>query len=303
VCQYACAFRVCHRAGNQYTWPHSDRAACPRLRAAPVGRLLLGAALDEQSAARLAALLRTLADPARLRILSLLQTQPSHEACVCHVTDQLGLAQPTVSHHLRVLFEAGLEDRERRGNCSLQAPCAGCVAGAGLLLQANLFDLTWRPIFLMNLPLGLVALVGGAILIRESRSKHPLRLDLGGVALATTGLLLILYPLVQGRDLGWPLWTFVATALSIPVFVAFALYERARTSSHSALVPLTLFKQRAFVGGLVVAFTLFSGIVAFFIVYSIFIQGGLGLSPLQAGLTALAWPLGIGIARVAPRFD
>jgi ArsR family transcriptional regulator len=78
--------------------------------------LLSGAPLDEQSAARLAALLRVLADPGRLRLLSLIRAQPSREACVCHLTEGLGLAQPTVSHHLRVLFEAGLVDRERRGN-------------------------------------------------------------------------------------------------------------------------------------------------------------------------------------------
>jgi ArsR family transcriptional regulator len=76
--------------------------------------LFSGAALDEQAATRMACLLRVLADPARLRILSLLQAQPSQEACVCHVTDFLGLGQPTVSHHLRVLFEAGLVRRERR---------------------------------------------------------------------------------------------------------------------------------------------------------------------------------------------
>jgi ArsR family transcriptional regulator len=78
--------------------------------------LFSGAALDEPTATRLAALLRVVADAARLRILSMLQAQPSHEACVCHVTDFLGLAQPTVSHHLRVLFDAGLVQRERRGN-------------------------------------------------------------------------------------------------------------------------------------------------------------------------------------------
>jgi ArsR family transcriptional regulator, arsenate/arsenite/antimonite-responsive transcriptional repressor len=78
--------------------------------------LLSGAPLDEQSAARLAALLRVLAEPGRLRLLSLIQAQPSREACVCHLTEALGLSQPTVSHHLRVLFDAGLVDRERRGN-------------------------------------------------------------------------------------------------------------------------------------------------------------------------------------------
>jgi ArsR family transcriptional regulator len=77
---------------------------------------LSGAPLDEQSAGRLAALLRVLAEPGRLRLLSLIQAQPSREACVCHLTEALGLSQPTVSHHLRVLFIAGLVDRERRGN-------------------------------------------------------------------------------------------------------------------------------------------------------------------------------------------
>ncbi len=78
--------------------------------------LLSGAPLDEQSAARLSALLRVLADPGRLRLLSLIQAQPSREACVCHLTEALRLSQPTVSHHLRVLFDAGLVGRERRGN-------------------------------------------------------------------------------------------------------------------------------------------------------------------------------------------
>lgn len=93
--------------------PDSTLSHLPVLDCTP---LFSGAALDESAATRLAALLRVLADPARLRILSLLQAQPSHEACVCHVTDFLGLGQPTVSHHLRVLFDSGLVQRERRGN-------------------------------------------------------------------------------------------------------------------------------------------------------------------------------------------
>ena len=91
--------------------------------------LFSGAALDEHAAARLASLLRVLADPARLRILSLLQAQPSQEACVCHVTDLLGLGQPTVSHHLRVLFEAGFVQRERRGNWVYYRAVPGALEG------------------------------------------------------------------------------------------------------------------------------------------------------------------------------
>ncbi len=77
---------------------------------------LLAGALDPEDAESLARALRVLADPARLRILSLIQAQPDGEACVCHLTQPLGLTQPTVSHHMRVLLEAGLVAREQRGS-------------------------------------------------------------------------------------------------------------------------------------------------------------------------------------------
>ncbi len=76
---------------------------------------LSGEPLRPEAAERLAAVLKAIADPARLRILSLLEAQPDGEACVCHLTEPLGLSQPTVSHHLRVLHDAGLVSREQRG--------------------------------------------------------------------------------------------------------------------------------------------------------------------------------------------
>lgn len=86
-----------------------------RLPVVACGPLLQGPiAADE--AERLARALRTIADPARLRLLSLIQAQPAGEACVCHLTEPLGLSQPTVSHHLKVLLTAGLVERERRGS-------------------------------------------------------------------------------------------------------------------------------------------------------------------------------------------
>lgn len=77
---------------------------------------LLAGALEPAGAENLARALRVLADPARLRILSLIQAQPEREACVCHLTGPLGLSQPTVSHHMRVLLDAGLVEREQRGS-------------------------------------------------------------------------------------------------------------------------------------------------------------------------------------------
>jgi len=82
-------------------------AACPPLLTAPIA---------SEDASSLAAALKVLADPARLRLLSLIQSQPGHEACVCNLTEPLGLSQPTVSHHLKVLLDAGLVAREQRGS-------------------------------------------------------------------------------------------------------------------------------------------------------------------------------------------
>jgi ArsR family transcriptional regulator len=77
---------------------------------------LLEGAISRKEADQVAAALKVLAEPARLRLLSLIQAQPGGEACVCHLTEPLGLSQPTVSHHLKVLLEAGLVEREQRGS-------------------------------------------------------------------------------------------------------------------------------------------------------------------------------------------
>jgi ArsR family transcriptional regulator len=83
-----------------------DADCCPQLLAAP---------LAEEEAERLAAALRVLADPARLRLLSIIGADPNGEVCACQLTGPLGLSQPTVSHHLKVLTDAGLIGREQRG--------------------------------------------------------------------------------------------------------------------------------------------------------------------------------------------
>src|SRR6266568_6620254 len=120
----------------------------------------------------------------------------------------------------------------------------GTVSGpllGGLLIQGNLLGLDWRPIFLINVPVGIVALAAAAVLVRESRAPSPPRLDPVGVALISAALLLLLYPLVQGRQLGWPWWTFVSMACSVPVLAAFVGYERIKARRDgSPLVQLAV---------------------------------------------------------------
>jgi ArsR family transcriptional regulator len=120
---------LCQYIFKMTTVSTSPNAATVRLPVFDCTPLLSGAPLDDQAVARLAAMLRVLGDPARLRILSLIQAQPTREACVCHLTDTLGLSQPTVSHHLRVLYEAGLLGRERRGNWVYYRAVPGALDG------------------------------------------------------------------------------------------------------------------------------------------------------------------------------
>jgi EmrB/QacA subfamily drug resistance transporter len=186
------------------------------------------------------------------------------------------------------------------------AAVSGPLLG-GLLVQAGLFGLGWRTIFLINLPIGLLTLAAAWALVPETRDEHPPRLDLTGVALVSTALLLLLYPLVQGYDAGWPAWTFVSLAAALPVLVLFALQQaRKARRGGSPLVPPALFRERAFTGGVLAALTFFSGVVSFFLVLTLTLQLGLGFSPLHTALTFVPWSLALAAAagasvQVAPR--
>jgi EmrB/QacA subfamily drug resistance transporter len=179
------------------------------------------------------------------------------------------------------------------------ATITGPLVG-GLLIEADLLGLQWRPIFLVNVPIGVAALVVAARFLVESRAPRALRLDPVGVAIVTAGLLLLVYPLVQGRELGWPTWTFLSMAAAVPVLAGFAAYERRKKAlDGSPLVDLDLFRQRSFVPGLLVAGIFFMGIPAFFLTFSLWLQIGLGFSALHAGLTGAPFAVGSALASAA----
>ncbi|SEG11418.1 drug resistance transporter, EmrB/QacA subfamily [Thermomonospora echinospora] len=165
---------------------------------------------------------------------------------------------------------------------------------AGWLVDADLFGTGWRMIFLINLPLGLAVLVAGVRLLPESRSPRATRLDLVGALLATLGSVLLVHPLVQGRELGWPAWTFAMMAGSVAVFAVFAWYERrvARAGGDPLVTP-ELFRSRAFSGGLLFGTLFFAGMIGYNLAFNLFTQLGLGYSPLKAGLAGAPWALGM----------
>ncbi|MFI7633698.1 MFS transporter [Nonomuraea sp. NPDC049400] len=164
---------------------------------------------------------------------------------------------------------------------------------AGWLVDADFFGTGWRMIFLINLPIGLATVLAGMRFLPEYRLSNATRLDLVGVALVTTGSFLLICPLIQGRELGWPVWTFVSMAASLVVFAVFARYESRRAASgKDPLVTPGLFRKRAFTGGLVAGLAFFSGMMGLGLVFNLYTQLGLGFTPLQAGLTGLPQAIG-----------
>lgn len=178
----------------------------------------------------------------------------------------------------------------------------------GFMIRADILGSSWRSVFLMNLPIAAVTLVLSRIFVRDSRSENRPRLDPGGIILVAVGLLLLVFPLVQGRDAGWPAWAFVCLAMSVPTLVAFFFFERWKTQRDgSPLVALGLFRERAFVAGLAVYFL--SGLVtaALFFMLSLHLQLGLRMSPLATGLcvvpTSVGYFLGSVVSsKLGPRF-
>ena len=163
----------------------------------------------------------------------------------------------------------------------------------GALIQADFAGLSWRPIFLVNVPIGGVALIAARSLIQDSRASGRPSLDLGGIAIGSTALLLLVYPLVEGREAGWPAWAWIALILSVPALAAFVMFETAlQHRGRAPLVNMRLFRVPGFSLGLVMAVTFFGGLAAFFMSLTVVLQDGLGFGPLATGLVFVAFGVG-----------
>jgi EmrB/QacA subfamily drug resistance transporter len=174
----------------------------------------------------------------------------------------------------------------------------GPIIGGGLI-GLDLFGTGWRMVFLVNLPLGIAAVVGALRVVPESRADRAAKLDIGGVGLVSAGALLLVYPLIQGRELGWPLWTYVSMAASVIVFGLFWVHlaRRVRAGSDPLVTP-TVFTHRGYSGGLLVLTFFFAGMIGASLATTLFLQIGQGYSAIHAGLTFI--PLSLGVAIAAP---
>ncbi len=173
------------------------------------------------------------------------------------------------------------------------AAVTGPLAG-GLLIGADIFGLGWRPIFLVNIPIGILAIAAAIKFIPPMPGNRMVGTDPLGIVLAGLAIFLLVFPIIEGRGYGWPLWCFVMMAAAVPFAAAFVAWQRRRAELEMPqLVPAALLGNRNFVIGTLLSMVFFSCVPGFFLVFAVFLQNGFGLTPLQSGLTTVPFSVGI----------
>lgn len=167
----------------------------------------------------------------------------------------------------------------------------GLVLG-GWLVTLNLAALGWRTVFFVNVPVGIAIAVAAALLLPDTPTRRDIRLDVPGATLLFLGLLALIAPILCGRDLRWAAWLFLIEAGGAMIIIAFIRLERATEARGGApLIDLALLSDGAFMRGLGAIACLFAGNLSFYLIVTLFLQGGLGMAPFDAGVTML--PLAI----------
>jgi EmrB/QacA subfamily drug resistance transporter len=210
---------------------------------------------------------------------------------------------PQVLASIRVLFLGAAQGRALAfyGATFGLANLCGQVLG-GVLVSLHPFGLVWQAIFFVNVPIGLATLLGGWVFLRDSRAEHAQGLDIGGVVLLSLTLGLFVYPLIEGREVGWPWWSVVMLAASPAALALFVLFEkRLQKRGGSPLVELSLFQDRRFATGIAMAFAFYMQ-NAFFLTFSVFLQSGLGMTPMEAGIATLPYVGGSFVASLVSSY-
>lgn len=157
----------------------------------------------------------------------------------------------------------------------------------GLLLQLDVLGLGWRSIFLINLPIGAAAMPLAVRWIPEPAGDAGSTIDVAGVLLLTAALGGLVYPLLAGRELGWPSWTWPTLAAAVAAGLAFIGHERRlgdQAGAGAPLLNLDLFRIKTFAIGIATTLALYAGQFSFWVLLTWHLQSGLGLTPLTTGL-------------------
>ena len=205
-----------------------------------------------------------------------------------------GIMMPQVLSSVQVMFAP--EERAPVlgiiGSLSALGAVGGLILG-GWLVTADLLGMGWRSIFLVNVPIGVALVVAALLFVPRSRSEHPLRPDLVGVVLGGVGVFLVVFPLTDGRAVGWAWWIWAMLITSPFVIAAFVWQQGRMLKAHKApLLPLPLFRDRGFASGQLVQVLSSIGNGGYVLILLYYVQSALGFTALAAGLTLLPFALG-----------
>lgn len=216
-----------------------------------------------------------------------------------------GVAGASMAPQVLATFRVIFSGPERGRAFALYGAMAGVASALGLILggvltSSNVLGWSWRAVFFVNVPVALLALVAGGWLIPETRNPVPRRPNLPAAAVLAAGLVAVVYPLLEGRQFGWPVWTWLLMAAGVAA-VAVLAFREARTASRPGpptarrVAPLLrprLLLIPAFAAGLGIQLTFGAGLQGLLLMFALWLQDGEHFSPLKAGLTALALSIG-----------
>lgn len=202
---------------------------------------------------------------------------------------------PQVLGSIRALFPSEHELAKALSFYGVMMGLAASIGqfSGGALVTWSPFELGWRTVFLAKLPIGLAVVLAAWLVVPETSTSHRQRLDIGGAVLVSVALACLVLPLSEGRQQGWPIWTFVMLAAVPCIAMAFLRFERLLTGRGGhPLLDLTLMSIPSFRRGVLVG-TLFFFTTAFYVLFAIYEQEGYGTDPLFTSLAIL--PYGIGL--------
>lgn len=208
-----------------------------------------------------------------------------------------GLSAALITPQVISLIQVNYPPEKRGAVFGMYGATQGIAASSGqliggLLLRIDPWGLDWRSVFFFSVPIGIAILVLTP-LIGESKQNSGAKLDWFGAVMVAAGLLLLVYPLVQGQKEGWPLSLIVCLLLSLPTLAAFIWFEkRLIRRSREPFMNVELFRQRGFSLGMLIVFLLMCAQAAFFLITAYLLQIGLGFTALQSGTVIL--PMGVG---------
>ncbi|HJZ29030.1 MAG TPA: MFS transporter [Streptosporangiaceae bacterium] len=212
-----------------------------------------------------------------------------------------GTAAAAMAPQVLATFRAIFSGAERGKAFSIYGAMLGFASAVGLLLggvltEANLFGWSWRAVFFVNVPVAACALIAGLRFVPETRDPGARRPDVPGAVLLAASLVAIVYPLLEGRTLGWPAWVWVLLAAGVAGLGVLGLLEARRAGRRAdgpaPLLKAGLFRSPAFAAGLGMQLAFAAGLQGFFLAFALWLQAGEHFSPLKAGLTAVAFSAG-----------